>query len=140
MNPGVLPRTQLASMLDTFRVSVLLAGSHGKVHLFTNDFTPDPNTLFAAFIAPVGSWYTPQLLPWGAVFGNPDGSVSTEAVSAQFDYSGTDPSETVYGWYVTDNAGAVLLLSGRLDTPVVMGQVLDAVVLLPGLTVPSIDG
>jgi len=42
------------------------------------------------------------------------------------------PAQTIYGWYVTDNADAVLIGSGLLPAPVTISQVGH------GLTIPRI--
>lgn len=109
------------------------------VKLFVNNITVTPDTVFASLVEPSGDWYTPQSLTYGQVFEGPNGEMNVVARSVQFNYTGTDAAETIYGWFVDDAGDGDAPISARnLETPVNMGNVLDSLIVQPGLTLPPV--
>ena len=74
----------------------------GKIVLFKNAITPDKNTAYEDLVVPTGSWYTLTTSALGEAYHDDDGNLRVQAVSKQFNYSGTDPAETIIGWGYVD--------------------------------------
>lgn len=109
------------------------------VRLFTDNITPGPDTNLLALNQPAGSWYAEIPVTYGEAFTNPDGSVSVVAESVQFNYTGTDVPETIYGWFVVDPGSPDTPISAaRLATPVSMGSLLNSVVVQPRMTIQPV--
>lgn len=105
-----------------------------EVRLFTNSITPGPDTDFLSLTEPTGSWYAAQAVTYGEVFQHPDGSMEVRCASVQFNYTGSDPSQTIRGYYVVEPGSPdVPYHGGNLPAPVAMGGVLDSVIVNPGL-------
>lgn len=107
--------------------------------LFTNDVVPNPGTVLADLTEPTSSWYTRAVPVFSDPYKNPDGSVTAENPSYQFNYTGTDPSVIIYGYGVIDATGTDrLIYARRLDTPKTMSGTLDSLIITGKLRVPSI--
>lgn len=137
MQSGVLSKAQLAAMLTAWAAAA--DADAGKVILFVNDYSPTYDTLIGALTQPTASWYTAADIDWGRVIEQDNGAMALDAGGYRFDYTGTDPACTIYGWGVTNTAGSKLLLSRRLDMPVVMANTYDSVIVEPDLVVPAVQ-
>ena len=134
MSSNAMPTAQLAAML-----SGQVGGfTTPKIILFTNNVTVTNDTVIGDLIEPTGDWYTAQDAVFGDVYETANESVTCTAASVQFDYTGTDPSEDIYGFAVTDGS-TNLYMCGNLPSPVTMGSTLDAVIVQPSITVPAIS-
>jgi hypothetical protein len=70
--------------------------------LFTNAIAPNKNTAFGDLSEPVGSWYTEKTTTLGDVFIDVNGNLAIAGTSAEWNYTGTDPGETIIGWALID--------------------------------------
>lgn len=73
---------------------------------------------------------------WNAAFVNADGRGEIDADLATFTHNGGGTSNTVYGAYVTDNAGDIVYAE-RFDAPRVMASNGDAINYTPRVTAAS---
>lgn len=91
----------LATALDLLEawVSGLTAP---KLGLYTNVIAPGPSTLLADLIQPAASWYALHVIVPSAIFVNADGSISFDAPSFTWIYSGVSAEEVVKGWFIQD--------------------------------------
>lgn len=114
-----------------------------KVHVFTNNHTPDRGDALATYSANEASFagYAAQTLV-GATW--PSASVASHAASAQYGAtltwtrSTTGSSQTCYGIYVTDNGGTVLLGAALFDSgPYTITNAGDAISEVLTLTLKS---
>ncbi len=101
------------------------------MHLFISNTTPTPSTVVGAFTECTDGGYAP-VTPIGftaaILNGSNLGEMSAPAISWVFDY--TAGPQTVYGYYLTDNADGLLVYSERFATPfpiTAAGQVLGVV-------------
>jgi len=131
-----LPKQQLAALLTSWAAGLTTP----TICLFKNDFTPTENNAWGDFVEPVGSWYTRVAAVYGRVFELPSGGVEIQTQSVQFDYTGTDALEVIYGWMVANviPSPPVLYSSGRLAMPANMGNTLDSCRVESGLQLPPI--
>ena len=135
MRSDAITKSAIMAILEAFMASLTAP----EVRLFTDNITPSPDTNLLTLNQPTGSWYTPQPLSYGDAFTNPDGSVSVVAQSMQFDYDGTDPGETVYGYMVVDPGSPdVPISAARLETPVNMGNDTNSVIVQPRMSLPPV--
>jgi hypothetical protein len=109
------------------------------VRLFTDTISPTPDTYWLALNQPIGSWYTAKPVTYGEVYESPDGSMSVTCESLQFSYTGSDPPETIRGYYVVDPGTPDKPIHGNnLPAPVTMGTTLDSVIVMPSITIPPV--
>lgn len=135
MASDALQHSALAAMLEEYMASLTAP----VVRLFTDNIVPSPTTNLLSLTQPTGDWYAEEVLTYGQVYENADGSISVQAASVQFNYTGTDAPETIRGWFVVDpGTPDVPISAGLLETPVSMGNVLDSVIVSPKITVPAI--
>lgn len=136
MASDALQKDQLAAMLTAWAAGLTTP----FIRLFKADIVPTETTELIAFTAPTGNWYAPVAAVYDDAYQNPDGSVSIRTQGVQFNYTGTDPSETIYGYVIVDTGPTpdAVLHAARLETPVDMGSVLDSVFVAPIITVPSV--
>jgi hypothetical protein len=120
------------------------AAADQKLRLYTNDYTPLHTSVVASFTE-MGAvqGYTLKTLTttsWGAATPGTGTGTSTSnkasiAYAQQtFTADGTGGSQTVYGYFVTDNAGTTLLYAERFSTAKTYANVGDAIKITPGIT------
>ena len=90
----------------------------GSLRLFQNDFTPNADSLLAAFIvADFVGYANKTIVTWGAAFLDPTGLATTLApLQTWTPTNGVSPN-TVFGCYFLD-AGGDLVWSYRFPNPV----------------------
>jgi hypothetical protein len=99
------------------------------LHLFQNDFTPLPTSVVGDFDeADFGGYGTELPVFTAPVFG-PNGLISAPAGVQNFICDGTAPSNMVFGWYLLDSAGG-LVMSGRFAAAKPMAANGDAITLV----------
>lgn len=110
------------NLLNILRAAV----EAGNVHLFSNDLTPDADTVIGSFTESAAAGYSAQSAgTWSAAA--TDGSGVAFIDSALFEFTSTeDPAVEVYGWYVTDGSGNYLFGNRFGDAPRSFG-VADAI-------------
>jgi hypothetical protein len=136
MASDAMARAQVAAMLEAWAAAI----GTPFIGLFKTAIVPDPLTPLSAFVPPTGSWYAPVAAVYDDASQNPDGSISIRTQAVQFNYTGTDPAEIIYGWYIIDTAATpdAVLQAGLLPVPVTMGSVLDSTFVAPIITIPAI--
>ena len=115
--PAIL--TAIAAQLGTAATGLV------HVHLYTNNFTPDKNSLLAAFTeltAVEVPGYAAKSVNWfaGVPFRRNDGQWEDPSSLADPSFVATGPPpapQVVYGFFLTDSTDAILLGSGLFDAP-----------------------
>lgn len=122
-----------AEMAAMMALEITAVSATPLIRLFKGNLAINPLTTLAALVAaePVGSWYTPAVGVPGAPYLLPDGSIAMTYGSVEFNYSGTDPSEVITGYFVVAGTVPRLVCARLLDVAVTMGHVLDAVIVEP---------
>jgi hypothetical protein len=134
----VVPTTEGLAILTTLTAT---GGdlNGAKVHLYANPLVPTPTTDLADFTTATFTGYaTSGAIVWGTPFVNGDGLPTVAGGLVTF--ASTSPftvGNTIYGYYVTNGAGSVLLFSEQFDTPIVISAALQAVMVLPTFSVGS---
>lgn len=108
-----------------------------KLHLYSNDFTPDELTVLADFTEVVASGVVAQTCVWSAAFLDANDIATSTAGEKLYVQSGAT-GDTCFGCYLTNTAGTVLLASARLDdAPFNFTAIGDALPLTIKLTMPG---
>lgn len=106
-----------------------------KIALYTNDLYPSRGSVLADFtITDFGGLTNLQSVVWGAPFIND--LQQAEVLAALLNWLTTATTSlpvTVYGYVMTDTAGAVLLLAERFATPIVYNRSGQSEGLIPRL-------
>jgi hypothetical protein len=128
---GVLTRDRKIAVLDAMvAVGGILNGA--KLKLFSNNFTPDHLTLLTDITQADFTGYAEVTLSaWGEAFRDGGSQPKIVHVSVQYTPTGSTVSNTIFGWYLTNAAGTVLLMAKRLDTPVVLTDNSTALIVQP---------
>jgi hypothetical protein len=95
--------------------------------LFVNNVTPSPNAVTGDFIEPAWTGYAQLPITWNTPYGSASGSGEVVGNSVFF-LSGSDASETVYGYFIV-NATGDLLWAQLADTPLPIAGVAGITVL-----------
>jgi hypothetical protein len=131
MSALVMPKSRVLTDLNA--KTALAAYATAKLNLYSNNLTPTPLNVLADFTPCVFSGYAPAVLTWSPAFYDGDGNAVSSGGETLFTQTGATP-DFCYGAFLTDNAGAVLLWSARLDVApfnfVVSGDTLPLVVLM----------
>lgn len=108
----------------------------GTLNLFQNDITPTKDTVVGDLDVATFDGYAPKTLTtWGAAYLGPDGRVYTVAPSQQWNPTGAVTPNVIYGYWIEDKAGT-LVMAGRFDDgPVPMNGVATALVLQPRFSI-----
>jgi hypothetical protein len=92
-----------------------------KLHLYSNNIAPTPGMVIGALTECTFLGSVAQSVVWGTPHIDPQGNAVMDAGSLTFVAgSPIGASETVYGAYITDTAGAVLLAACKFDAPISM--------------------
>lgn len=139
------PGTQYRPQVEADAALTALLGGAAytapTMHLFVNDYTPDPATMSEVDLVEA-DWdtYTPKTLgAWGAHEFGLDGSVSAEnVVLAEFTGPTVEAENSVYGYYLK-SAGATprLLMVCRFDQAESLLNVHTVLGVLARVTVPN---
>lgn len=124
--------TQLGTLSALVAVGGLLAGV--KIHLYKTHLNPDPTTPLATFTAAEADYtgYAAQAVgTWGAPYIDIDGLAHVSAPSKQFQPTDGVAPNVIYGAFITDTAGAVLIFYVVFDTPVSLLNALQALIYDP---------
>lgn len=114
---GVLAVPTQQSMDDLTAKIALTDYVGAKLHLYSNDLTPDANTLLTDFTEAVFDGYAAKTVTWSAVFIDENGVPTSSGGELLFSQTGIVTTDNVFGAYLTDTAGTTLLGSFRLDDP-----------------------
>jgi len=130
--------TPSASLADLAALIADVPYSTAKVHLYSNDYTPDKDTVIGDLTETTFSGYAAASLTWGTAFLDGQKVACSSAGQKAFTKSGAT-SDNVYGAYITDVAGTGLLRAARLpDAPAFMD--VDGSVLLITLLLTLTNG
>jgi hypothetical protein len=95
--------------------ALLTANQFKTCKLYKNDYTPDANADTGSFVEADFTGYAAVTPTWGTVSTDVEGNAAT--VSGSIVYTSSTPTaQTVYGYYVVDNAGS-LSFCERFSTP-----------------------
>ncbi len=98
----------------------ILAGS--LVHLYQNNYVPTPLDVVANYTEATYTGYVAQAVlaaSWNPVV-QPDGSAGLIGPGLFFNPTATTVANVVYGYYVTDSTGLILLWAEQFPAPVGM--------------------
>jgi len=130
----VVPNEVSAAALTALSgVGGLLAGA--KVHLFQNNFVPNIGMDLADLVeANFAAGYAPSsAVVWSIPLDNDDGNgpVLVGDNKLFIVAAPVTVTNTIYGWYLTNGAGTVLLCAERYGTPKQMIQAGNAIGVVP---------
>lgn len=135
--PAQISLDVLAELISTGR---LLDGV--KIGLFGNDLHPSSTTVLADIVPSTFNGYAlSSAVVWGTPYFDQAGIATVVAGDKQF--TCTTPlaaPEQVFGYYIVDGAGAILIAAARFDTPVQIIIVGNAVVVVPTIQLQSQAG
>lgn len=116
----IVARSAMLSLLTALKaVDKPLDGA--KVHLFTDaGLTPTEDTVVGSFTEPDYAAYAAQTAVWGTPLSLADGTGVLLAPALTFGVANATEATTVYGAFVTDTAGTVLLYSELFPNPYAM--------------------
>lgn len=131
----VIPKEAWVNMADEVHAQY----TDYSVHLYQNDFTPDENTVLTDLTVATYSGYSSkadQVTLHELNVGRNQGQAQWPKQDFAHDGGGT--SNTVYGWFIKrvnkgSGGGYILAAVKRLDTPKVMDDATDHVVIQPSL-------
>jgi hypothetical protein len=107
------------------------------LRLFKNDHVPAVGDTNANYTEANYSGYASQALStWNAAFLNADNKGEIDAAEKTFTHNGGGTANTIYGAYVTNNAGDVIYAE-RFDAPRVMSANGDSIPYTARLTAVS---
>jgi hypothetical protein len=113
-----------------------------KCGLFKNDYAPTTLTALADLNpADFHGYALSAALVWGVPYYDQSGVATV--VSGDQQFTATTPlagPQIIYGYYIVDGAGAVLIAAARFDTPVNIIIVGNAVVVVPTIQLQSQAG
>lgn len=105
-----------------------------RIHLFQNNHVPVFTDVLAAYTEATFDGYGGSVvLAWGVPFINGSNQAECDASTVTWVRSGGATSNTIYGIYVTDNAG-LLVYAERFGAPVSMTSAGDTIGYTPRAT------
>lgn len=103
-----------------------------KLHLYAVNVVVNPNTPLSALIEPTFTGYAAvAAIAFDGAINGPNGSAIALAPSEVFACTGGIPTNTIYGWFLTDSGSTILKLAVPLGTPVQIAQPGDGVDIQP---------
>jgi hypothetical protein len=122
--------SQIASLAALTATGGLLAT--GKVHLFANSLSPLPTTPLSDLVEATFTGYAAiSFGTFGAPYIGPDGFVHITAPGVQFIATDGVVVNTIYGAYLTDTAGTLLIAIALFVEPVPITQASDGIFYAP---------
>jgi hypothetical protein len=111
-----------------------------SLRLFTNNVTPDPNSILMNFTEVSGLLYSAKLLPSSSFTVSIEGHSVLVKIANQTWTFGTGTPATIYGHYLTytDGTTTYLMAAEKFNDPVTVGIVGDT--LIVGGTIALFDG
>jgi len=125
-------KPNLAQITDLGVLLGAIPWSTAKLHLCTTNFNPSPTNVIGDFTPGEATFvgYAAKTLTWTLPYIDSDGNVVSNS-SATFIMTAATTPNVVYVVYITDSAGAVLLASWVLDTPMSFSVVNDGISIEP---------
>ncbi len=107
-----------------------------KMHLFQQELALSRDTVLATLTAAEATYtgYNASGVTWSAPTIGEDGTIESQGVVSEFRPSGTTVGNSIYGFYLTNSAGTVLLACANLaNGPVPMNGTTNNLVVIPRL-------
>lgn len=108
----VVPAARKLTNLDA--IAALAAYATAKAKLFSNDFTPNSQSVIGDFVESVVGGYAGITITWSDAFFDGSGFAVVSSGELLFIQTGA-PNGTAFGVFLTDAAGTGLLASARFD-------------------------
>jgi len=106
-------------------------GSYSRIRLFKNNLTIDQNTVLADFTEADFSGYAEvSRNTWTTPATDSDGNAYTQCASAVFQHNGGVTANTIYGWYLIDGNGD-LVLGEKFAASKSMSTISDIITIAP---------
>ena len=138
----VMPNVGEAKALDAL-TGKTAAATPWTLDLFSNNRTPANTDVAADYTASVGGGYAQKSLTaatWGAAVGGSP-TTATYGTAQTFTFTGaTDAPGTVYGYYIRDSAGILILAERLASPPFTPASNGDSVTVTPKITLASSSG
>lgn len=115
MSLAVRPKAETLDLIGA--VAALTDYVGAKCHLYSNDLTPNEDTVLGDFTEVVATGVTAKTVTWSDPFFDANGVPCVSTGELLFIQSGDTDTDVCYGVYITNTAGDKLLWSARLDTP-----------------------
>lgn len=110
--PVIVPDVAELVLLEALRA--YLNGATPIIHLFSNDITPDADTVLADFTEVDFDGYAPQVLEeFAAAAPDGNGRAVIAAAPNVFTKAAGTTTDLAYGYYITDASSTVLLWCDR---------------------------
>lgn len=124
MSSPVVPKLMNLTRLTILNESLYLdSPNQAKCKLFKNDVEPDENMTPATFVEADFSTYAEVDLTMLAPTLNDQGMAVTKSNLCNFTTPEGEPEQVIYGVYITDALGTVIIAAQRFDEPQSMGGV-----------------
>lgn len=105
------------------------------MRLFKNDVSPGVAATTASFVEATFTGYAPKNgLSFAPSFKNINGQYQSDSAVETFTFTAGTGNQTIYGWYITDQANAVVLAYTRLNIPFIIDD-LHNLVIAPSIIV-----
>jgi hypothetical protein len=113
MSQLVRPNAGTKALIEA--IAALTDYVDAKMHLFSNDFTPNADTVLGDFTEVVATGVAPQTITWSDGFYDANGIPVVSTGEVLFLQTAITDTDVAFGVYVTNTAGDKLLWSARLD-------------------------
>jgi hypothetical protein len=124
----------------TQAVSGLAGILHGaKVSFYTSAVAAQPTTPLSAFTLSADTNLLAQAITWGSAYRRVNGGVALDGGTMLIQLALIANAGPVYGYVVTDTAGAVLLYSEAFPTPITLVDTLAGFVFTPQIALGGPD-
>lgn len=133
----IIPNEGERTILNALKTSVLNPSPFSSIRLFqgggavTVDASIDAATLNAAE-ADYSGYAAVQRYDWTTAVTDGSGNAYITCSSVSFQHSGGGTANTIYGWYLLDNAGN-LVMCEEFGSPITMDDALDIITITPKL-------
>lgn len=108
----------IQQQIDDLTAKTALADYVGaELHLYSNDMTPDENSVLADFTECAYTGYAAEAITWSVPFIDENNVVTSSGGEKIFDQTGSAATDQCFGGFLTDTAGTTLLGAFRLDDP-----------------------
>jgi len=119
---AVIPDVAMEALLQ------LLVDEELHLHLAKSSITVDKATVLGDFDEADFGGYAVESVTWGTITINGSNQAVSVATSVAFTKTSSSPANTIFAWYLTDSADAVLYAGRTLTTPIPMSATGDELV------------
>lgn len=119
----------LAAIIDTL---IGVTGAFPVCNLFMNNYTPTPTTQLSDLTVATYTGYAPvTLTAWQSPSWQSQGVAITYANQCVFTPTASTVTNTIYGYYLTTDSGAILLGAERFAVPVNLTDTTTSLTVVP---------